>query len=113
MRLAQRNQVLVLELTGELDISTTPPALAALVDAFSNTTLSSVVFDLADVSFMDSSAIKCLVYARNHARSRGGSVVVCNASPRVARVLRVLGLDQQFALYDAPTPSGSANDRAR
>ena len=47
-------------------------------------------------------AAKCVIYAHNRMRARGGRVIVCNGSPQVTRVLRILGLDAEIDITDKP-----------
>jgi anti-anti-sigma factor len=87
--------------SGEIDIASAPLILDALTDALTKSRVSTVVFDMLDVTFMDSSAVKCIIYALHRMRVREGRVVVCNASRPVARVVRILGLASEVDLYDA------------
>jgi len=105
MKIRSTDEVVVLELTGELDIVTTAPVLDLLTSALTETDARTVIFDLRDVTFMDSSAIKCLVYAQNRVRVRDGNVIVTNARPHVAKIIRILGLDREIEVHeitDAP-----------
>jgi anti-anti-sigma factor len=96
---------IVFELAGELDIATCPPVMDALATALEHEGARDVVFDLRDVTFMDSSALKCLLYAHNRVGPRGGTVVVRNARPQVAKVIRLVGLDQTVQVHAAsPAP---------
>lgn len=107
MRVRTTATQLVLELAGELDISTCPAITDALAQGLTDPEITSVVFDLKNVTFMDSSAIKCVVHALQRMRIREGSVTVCNAQPNAARLIKILGLDSAVQLVevfgDAPT----------
>jgi anti-anti-sigma factor len=94
--------------TGEIDIVTAPQILDALTDALTDTTARTVVFDLREVTFMDSSAAKCVIYALHRMRVRDGRVIVCNARRTVSRVLRILGLDGEVDIFELPEPSAPA-----
>ncbi len=51
---------------------------------------------LAGVTFLDSTALSCLMRARERALAAGGSVVLDQASPCVVRLLELTGLDEVF-----------------
>jgi anti-anti-sigma factor len=54
----------------------------------------SVALDLASVQRIDAAGISALVALYTTARNAGHSFTVCNASPRVAEVLALVGLDR-------------------
>lgn len=110
MRVRTSGSQITLELTGELDISTCPPITDALTAGLADPTVQSVVFDLRDVTFMDSSGVKCLVLALRHVRPRKGSVTVCNVQPKVARLIRILGIDREVHLAEADPATSAASD---
>jgi anti-anti-sigma factor len=89
----------VLSLRGELDVAVARAVVeqgtAAL--AASGGTL---VVDLIDVTFMDSSALGALVTIRNNAVALGRAVVVRNAQPAARRIFEITGLIDAFGLDD-------------
>ena len=77
---------------GEMDLATTPPlgkALARILDTKPVT----LCVDLAEVSFLDSSGIRCLVGVAERGAAVGTRLVVCNPTPMVLRVLEICGVD--------------------
>lgn len=61
-----------------------------------------VILDLANVEYFDSSAIGCLVGLAARVSARGGGAIqLIRVQPGVRRLVTILGLDQLFAL-DAP-----------
>ena len=78
-----------MSLTGEIDMSsvgTLAHALAAL-----QRTAASLVIDLADVTFLDSTGIAALVIAHRRAVAAGRTLTVVNAQAGVRRVLDITG----------------------
>jgi anti-anti-sigma factor len=55
-----------------------------------------LVVDLRDVTFMDSTGIRLLLFAREHARRCGASLVIVRGPDEVMRVLELVGLDDQL-----------------
>ena len=64
--------------------------------------------DLSDVDFMDSSALGMLLLLREHAKSRGGIVIIEHPSEYIDKVLRVANFEQLFDIdYSPPRQSGT------
>jgi anti-anti-sigma factor len=80
---------------GELDAATAPE-LADVLDPLVSQPAASVVVNLADVSFMDSSGLRALIRSANAAKEAGGSLVLARASASVTRLLEVTGLIEQL-----------------
>lgn len=68
-----------------------------------------LLLDLANVEFMDSSAIGSLITVRNRLLPEGGSVALCAISAGVAKVLRIADLGKIFALHDDVAAALAAN----
>lgn len=77
--------------TGEVDAETAPDLAAALRPLVAGPS-PSVVVNMAEVSFMDSSGLRTLVHAAHDAKEQGGSVVLVAVSGAVSRLLEVTGL---------------------
>ncbi|MFI1505570.1 STAS domain-containing protein [Streptomyces sp. NPDC020597] len=96
----------VIEIVGDLDYATAHE----LRDFVARTALhpgQRVVLDLARLEFCDSSGITALLAARNHAAAAGADVALAAVPANTLRVLRIVGLDQVFALHpDAHSATG-------
>ena len=83
----------LLTLTGELDISSADSlrtAVAGLVDG----RLPRLIFDLTDLTFMDSSGIAVMVYAANKVHT----VELRHASTIIRRIVEATGLSEILKL---------------
>jgi anti-sigma B factor antagonist len=96
--------VTVLELAGELDLSTVPEALEAAQAALAARP-AALVIDTAAVTFVDSTGIGLLLGVRRDCRAADVDFTVV-ASADVERVTRVLGV------HEALTARSDAPDRA-
>ncbi|MEU7088954.1 STAS domain-containing protein [Streptomyces achromogenes] len=97
----------VLEMSGALDYDTAP-RLQALLATLTLRPGQRLVLDLGGVEFCDSSGITALIAAHHHARAARADVALAAVPPRVLRTLRIVGLDQIFALHpgdDSLSPS--------
>ena len=68
------DSTIVLAVTGDLDIATSGALRTAVDDHMGR----SLVIDLAEVGFIDSTALGVLVAARERARNAGGKLIVEN-----------------------------------
>ena len=80
----------IVALHGELDIFSSDWLTEALVEGAGST----VVVDLADLSFMDCSGIDALVAARNRILAEGlGQLVLARPASIARRTLEIVGLE--------------------
>lgn len=89
---------MVVAVGGEIDCFTGPvleQRLADLIEAQGNL---SVVLDLRDVAFIDSSGLSALVTAHRSLQSRGGQLKVAGATERTRKVLELTGLHRVLTL---------------
>jgi anti-sigma B factor antagonist len=88
-------------LVGELDLSSAP----ALTDALSELeTDGSVVLDLQELTFIDSSGIHAIF---TQAAAREGKLVLANPSPEIVRTLEIMGIADHAQLHVSTTPADS------
>jgi anti-sigma B factor antagonist len=91
---------------GEMDLATVGPLGQALAEVL-ETKPARVRVDLAEVSFLDSSGIRCLVGVAERSAAAGVRLVVCNPTPVVLRVFEICGVDQ-LLLADGTGVDGAA-----
>ena len=88
----------VVSVRGELDLATGPEferALGALPEAG----VESVIVDLTDCSFMDSTGLHLLTRAQERLGDAGGQLAVVSANRSVLRLFQLTELDEVFAIY--------------
>jgi anti-anti-sigma factor len=85
--------------TGEIDAANSPTFLEELM-AVAAEAHSPALVDLSAVTFLDSSALRALVKARENVEDTDVSLVLLNPSPVCRRVLEITGLDKLFEIVD-------------
>ena len=80
-------------LSGELDLACTTAVQKLLFEQAEAVEVRDVRVDLAEVGFIDSSALGTLISALHHAQQQGRGFAVINPSPIARRVLTMTGLD--------------------
>jgi anti-sigma B factor antagonist len=84
-------------LTGEVDLAR-QAELVNLRRGFQDSTYASVVVDLSDVTFLDSTGLSFLADLRHVAEGRDGRVTLRQPSPAALRTLKVVAFDEVFEI---------------
>lgn len=87
----------VISVEGELDLSTAPRLKWMLTDAL-EVDESGAVVDLAQVSFMDSTALGVLVAVQRKLASPARLALICTSEP-VLQIFEFSGIDSAFAIF--------------
>ncbi|MFI6501502.1 STAS domain-containing protein [Nonomuraea typhae] len=86
----------VVQVRGELDVSSAPRLNAALEQVWSGTAPPHVVIDLTGVPFCDSVGLGELVAAHNRARQASGRLVLVLEPGMITHLLTITNLDRHF-----------------
>jgi anti-anti-sigma factor len=85
---------------GALDLATAPD-LRALLQRVMDEGVSMIVLDLADVRFVDSSALGAIVSVYKELHRRGGRLCLAAVHPLVLRVFQLTSVDRLVSIYDS------------
>ena len=83
----------VIPFVGDLDAHTAPTLQKAVDRTIATAPSSSIIIDLTDVPFIDSSGLSVIVAAHSRLTDAGAGVRLVANSPRVTKVLALTGLD--------------------
>ena len=83
---------------GELDVATTPELRSRLEEAMDRSQ-GSLVVDLLDVTFIDSTALGVLIAVGKECESRGISLRLVITEQRILKVFEITGLSDVFAIH--------------
>src|ERR1700682_2302627 len=100
----------VFELTGSLDIATSPTVRAALSSA-SERGSRRLVVDLTRVDLLDSTGLGALIGGQRRAKEFDGEVRLVAKEGQILRLLRITGLLKVFSVY--PTLEDAVADGQR
>lgn len=90
--------VTVLSLKGELD-SSTYKDLQAKADEIINEDTKNILIDMSGLSFIGSAGLRAIHTTSNSTKEKGGSVKLLKPSEASQRVLKTLGFDQFFEIF--------------
>ncbi len=89
----------LMSVAGELDYHTAARLRAGLDEVPLDQGVS-LIIDLSGLTYCDSTGISILVSAYHRAKAAGAVLALAGLNPDIARVFRVIGLDQVFSSYD-------------
>lgn len=98
-RVKEAGGIPVVELEGEIDLSTSPlfkERVYEVIDAGGK----EIVIDLNGLSFMDSTGLGVLVAVLKKTKSEGGRVRLVCGRENIRKVFILTGLDKVFSIYD-------------
>jgi anti-sigma B factor antagonist len=88
---------------GELDVSTAPQLEERLEDALADST-ASIMLDLSECEFIDSTGIALIVRAWQRLDRSGGEgqgrLVLCSHNHQVRRLLKITGVESSISLHE-------------
>ena len=93
-----RDDVAVIAISGRFDAQSAP-SVAEWLEHIAATTPGRVVVNLADASFLDSSALAVLVRVVKRCRMRGGDVRLSGIQPSVRLIFELTRLDRAFDMF--------------
>jgi anti-anti-sigma factor len=92
----------VVAIRGELDLATSPDLEEAVLGRLAGG--QSVVLDLRELQFMDSSGLRVLIAAHTRAAEGEGefAIVRPRAGSEVEKIIAIAGVEQQLQIVDEP-----------
>ena len=94
------NQVLYVNLNGELDHHTSDQLRSRLNTVMSESQIKHIVFNLKHLDFMDSSGIGVVIGRLKKVQNRDGKVCITNVNKRVDKVFTLSGLYKIITVYN-------------
>ena len=87
----------VVAVRGDLDLFTAPELKKVFAQAI-GAGRTRIIVDLAETTFLDSSALGVLIVARKRLRSCDGALAIVNLNENLATIFRMTALDQTFTI---------------
>ena len=94
----QESDALVISIRGEIDLHNSPELRTELLDLLNRTRVHRLVLDLAQVPYMDSSALAVLVEVLKRLLKVNGKVCLVALQPRVKGLLEIARLASIFTI---------------
>ena len=94
----REGDAVVAAVRGEIDLSNSAELRTELLDLIQKAKPARLVLNLAQVPYMDSSAVAVLVESLQKMRKTGGKVILTTLQPRVRSLLEIAHLNSIFVL---------------
>lgn len=94
-----RNGVLLIVCEGELDLKAAQQYRIAIDSKLEETEAKYLVFDLTEVTFIDSSGLGMILGRYRKVSCMGGRAALCGIRPKLSRMLEVSGLKTLMPVY--------------
>lgn len=88
-------EVPLVTLSGELDLRAATELREALLQAVAESD-GTILLDMAELTFIDSTIISVLIMTKKRAEANGGIVRLRNVPDRVQRIFAITGIDELF-----------------
>jgi len=97
--LREEQAVPVLAVAGEIDVYTAPKLRSQLL-ALANGGHSTVIADLSEVTFVDSTGLGVLVSGLKRFREAGGDLRLVVTAPQILKIFEITGLADVFSVHE-------------
>ena len=87
-------------LNGELDLYKTGKLKRELLEAIGEN-VSSLIIDMTNLKYMDSSGIALMAFLQKHMKGQKGTFAFLNVNSEIMNVLKLAALDNFFKIYDS------------
>jgi len=101
VEVATKGETVVISVSGELDLASSP-ALEEALEQASSSDASLVIVDLRNLEFMDSTGLSVLVRAHQRAAQTSQRFGLAGGSQQVQRLLSLTGVADRLMLAEAP-----------
>ena len=92
--------VTLAKIEGEVDTISSED-IKTMIEHFQCTGRKKLIFDLEEVTYLNSKAIGVLSQALRRMRHGGGDLKLCNLSPVVRKIFEITSLFEVFAVYES------------
>lgn len=97
----------VLAVHGRFDAHQVPQVQQDM-DALLESGATTIIVDLSDVTFVDSSALAVIVRGMKRCRERSGELILCGMRQPVRIIFELTRMDRAFRIFDNPAAAQQA-----
>ncbi|NLJ33262.1 MAG: anti-sigma factor antagonist [Firmicutes bacterium] len=101
LELILKEGYLLVHLQGDLDLHSVDKIRAVVDNALNRGGVHTLLLDLSQVPFMDSSGLGFILGRYRHLKKKGGQVVLIAPGSQVRRVLKLAGVKRIIEIYDS------------
>ncbi|MFW6022708.1 MAG: STAS domain-containing protein [Halanaerobiaceae bacterium] len=87
-----KGNVLIVRMSGELDISSVPGFKEKVVKKTENDSINYLILNLGGVSFIDSSGLGAILGRYRYLKKKGGKILLVNLTKQVKKIFTMAGM---------------------
>lgn len=99
IKIDQKDKHVILTVSGEVDLYSSPNVRKNII-ALTSQKIPTVILDLKNVSYMDSSGVATLVEGLQIIEKYNGKLLLCGLNSMVREVFELSRLDTVFSIYE-------------
>ncbi|MEG0874253.1 MAG: STAS domain-containing protein [Clostridiales bacterium] len=88
-----KKNLLTFRVAGDFDLSLCPPLKEKMLKAIEMDGVNRIIFDMKEVTFLDSSALGLILTAYKKTAPLGGGVGIINLQPKLRQLFEMAGLE--------------------
>jgi stage II sporulation protein AA (anti-sigma F factor antagonist) len=96
-----KNSKLIIRIDGDIDHHTCEEIRHKIDNEIARENPKSIIFDMKNVNFMDSSGIGVIIGRYKLIMTNGGAAAMINVKPQIQRVYDICGLKKIIPVYDS------------
>ncbi|MEQ2129214.1 anti-sigma F factor antagonist [Caldanaerobacter subterraneus] len=100
-KFSKKDSTLVVKIEGELDHHEAERVKRAIDEEYEKKSCKNMIFDLKNLTFMDSSGIGVIIGRYKKVKNNGGKVAIVNANQHLKKVIEVSGLLRIIKCYNS------------
>jgi anti-anti-sigma factor len=100
LKITEEGDVKIVHLEGKLDVNLSIE-IEAEFEKLIDSGVKKMVLDLRKVEYLSSSGLRIFISAMRKLKERGGKLVLCNITPMVKKIFKIVELEDLFEIYDS------------
>lgn len=96
-----KNKTIVARLKGEMDEGTVGDLRNKISDLIEKYDINNIIFNLRELSFMDSTGIGLIIGRYNQIRNKQGKIILCEVNNQIEKIINLSGLLKIVNLYES------------
>ena len=89
-----RQNIVFIRIYGELDQDTVGQVKNKIIEVIDKYNIKSVVFNLYELEFMDSTGIGMIIGRYNQIKKKGGKIILCSLNKQIQKIVMLSGLSR-------------------
>lgn len=99
LKVTEQDDIKIVHLEGKLDVNLSIE-IEAEFEKMIDAGTTKMVLDLKKVEYLSSSGLRIFISAMRKLKERNGKLVLCNITPMVKKIFKIVELEDLFEIYE-------------